>query len=82
MAHKAAQEAFDGIAERLGMTPFELADSMIPDFGFVKGQRKIAGAKPNSVKKTRVVQSTQGVKRKRGVRPAALPIREFLAWRR
>jgi hypothetical protein len=31
---KAALEAFDVAAEELGMTPYELADSVIPDFGF------------------------------------------------
>jgi hypothetical protein len=41
-----AQEAFQSIAEGLGMTPFELADSMIPDFGFEKGKLLIAGTKP------------------------------------
>jgi hypothetical protein len=30
----AALEAFDVAAEELGMTPYELADSVIPDFGF------------------------------------------------
>jgi hypothetical protein len=30
----AALEAFDMAAEELGMTPYELADSVIPDFGF------------------------------------------------
>ncbi len=43
---EAAQEAFDAIAEGLGKTPFELADAMIPDFGFVKGRVAIAGVKP------------------------------------
>ena len=42
-----------------------------------------ASAKPAAATKTRVArESTHGVKRKRGVRPAAFPIREFLAWRR
>ena len=31
---KAALEAFDVAAEELGITPYELADSVIPDFGF------------------------------------------------
>jgi hypothetical protein len=31
---KAALEAFDVAAEELGVTPYELADSVIPDFGF------------------------------------------------
>ncbi len=31
---KAALEAFDVAAEELNMTPYELADSIIPDFGF------------------------------------------------
>ena len=31
---KAALEAFDVAAEELGMTPYELADSVIPNFGF------------------------------------------------
>ncbi len=31
---KAALEAFDVAAEELNMTPYELADSVIPDFGF------------------------------------------------
>jgi hypothetical protein len=31
---KAALEAFDVAAEELGMMPYELADSVIPDFGF------------------------------------------------
>lgn len=42
----AAEEAFDGIAARLGKTPFELADAMISDFGFTKGKLAIAGTKP------------------------------------
>jgi len=43
---EAAQEAFDSIADRLGVTPFELADTMIPDFGFAKGRLAVAGTKP------------------------------------
>jgi hypothetical protein len=35
---EAAQEAFAGIAEALGKTPFELSDAMIPDFGFKDGR--------------------------------------------
>jgi hypothetical protein len=31
---EAALQAFDVAAEELGMTPYELADSVIPDFGF------------------------------------------------
>ena len=31
---KAALEAFDGAAEELGVTPYELSDSVIPNFGF------------------------------------------------
>ncbi len=43
---EAAQEGFDATAERLGLTPFELSDTMIPDFGFQNGRLKIAGTKP------------------------------------
>ena len=43
---EAAQQAFDSIADRLGVTPFELADTMIPDFGFKDGRLAIAGTKP------------------------------------
>lgn len=42
----AAQEGFDAIADKLGLTPFELSDTMIPDFGFKGGRAKIAGTKP------------------------------------
>jgi Leucine-rich repeat (LRR) protein len=42
----AAQEGFDAIADNLGLTPFELSDTMIPDFGFKAGRAKIAGTKP------------------------------------
>ncbi len=38
---EAAQDAFDRIAHGLGITRFELADSMIPDFGFVRGAGSI-----------------------------------------
>lgn len=38
---EAAQDAFDQIAETLGISRFELADSMIPDFGFTKGEGQI-----------------------------------------
>lgn len=38
---EAAQDAFDLIAETLGISRFELADSMIPDFGFTKGEGQI-----------------------------------------
>ncbi len=38
---EAAQDAFDSIAETLGISRFELADSMIPDFGFTKGEGQI-----------------------------------------
>ena len=38
---EAAQDAFDQIAQTLGITRFELADSMIPDFGFTKGEGQI-----------------------------------------
>ncbi len=38
---EAAQDAFDRIAETLGISRFELADSMIPDFGFTKGEGQI-----------------------------------------
>lgn len=38
---EAAQDAFDGIAQTLGISRFELADSMIPDFGFTKGEGQI-----------------------------------------
>jgi len=41
-----AQEAFDAIADRLEMTPFELADTMIPDFGFKAGRLAVSGHKP------------------------------------
>ena len=43
---EAAQEGFDRAAERLGLTPFELSDTMIPDFGFKNGRLAIAGTKP------------------------------------
>jgi Leucine-rich repeat (LRR) protein len=39
---EAAQDAFDRIAQELGVTRFELADRMLPDFGFVKGKGTIA----------------------------------------
>jgi hypothetical protein len=38
---EAAQDAFDQIAQTLGITRFELADSMIPDLGFTKGEGQI-----------------------------------------
>lgn len=38
---EAAQDAFDQIAQTLGISRFELADSMIPDFGFKKGEGQI-----------------------------------------
>lgn len=38
----AAQEGFDAIAEAQGLTPFELSDTMIPDFGLVEGRVKLA----------------------------------------
>ncbi len=38
---EAAQDAFDQIAQTLGITRFELADQMIPDFGFTKGEGQI-----------------------------------------
>ena len=38
---EAAQDAFDQIAQTLGISRFELADSMIPDFGFVKGEGQL-----------------------------------------
>jgi hypothetical protein len=41
----AAEEAFDAIAERLGKTPFELADAMIPDFGMKNGRIALKGLK-------------------------------------
>jgi hypothetical protein len=41
----AAEEAFDEIAERLGKTPFELADAMIPDFGMKTGRIALKGLK-------------------------------------
>ncbi|WP_108809419.1 DUF4132 domain-containing protein [Aquimarina spinulae] len=36
----AAEEAFESIAEQLGLTYFELKDSMIPDFNFIN-QKKV-----------------------------------------
>jgi Leucine-rich repeat (LRR) protein len=33
----AAQEGFATIADSMDMTPFELADAMLPDFGFIDG---------------------------------------------
>jgi hypothetical protein len=41
----AAEEAFDAIADRLGKTPFELADAMIPDFGMKNGRIALKGLK-------------------------------------
>jgi len=41
----AAEEAFDAIAERMGKTPFELADAMIPDFGMKNGRIALKGLK-------------------------------------
>jgi Leucine-rich repeat (LRR) protein len=41
----AAEEAFDAIAERMGKTPFELADAMIPDFGMKNGRIVLKGLK-------------------------------------
>ncbi len=41
----AAEEAFDAIAERMGKTPFELADAMIPDFGMKNGRVALKGLK-------------------------------------
>jgi hypothetical protein len=38
---EAAQDAFDQIAQTLGISRFELADSMIPDFGFTKGEGQL-----------------------------------------
>ncbi len=37
----AAEEAFESIAEQLGLTYFELKDSMIPDFDFVNQKKLI-----------------------------------------
>ncbi|HEY0252551.1 MAG TPA: DUF4132 domain-containing protein, partial [Kofleriaceae bacterium] len=42
----AAQEGFDAIAEAQGLTPFELSDTMIPDFDLRNGRVKLAGTKP------------------------------------
>jgi hypothetical protein len=39
---EAAQDAFDRIAQQLGVTRFELADRMLPDFGFKNGRGSVA----------------------------------------
>jgi hypothetical protein len=41
----AAQEGFAAIADTMDMTPFELADAMLPDFGFVDHARPLAAGK-------------------------------------
>jgi hypothetical protein len=42
---ESAKDAFAAIAESMGMTPFELSDAMLPDFGFVKGKRTLKAGK-------------------------------------
>lgn len=41
----AAQEGFAAIADSMDLTPFELADAMLPDFGFVDHARPLKLAK-------------------------------------
>lgn len=41
----AAQDGFATIADSMDMTPFELADAMLPDFGFVDHARPIKAGK-------------------------------------
>jgi len=77
--HTVAAEAFPPVQ------PIDLATRPETEVAAMPApaQGLAASAKPAAATKTRVARaSTHGVKRKRGVRPAAFPIREFLAWRR
>ena len=66
----AALEAFDIAAEELGVTPYELADSVIPDFGFdglfkeftvnTEGSSKVGKGTQNSKLDTQNASNTEG----------------------
>ena len=66
----AALEAFDIAAEELGVTPYELADSVIPDFGFdglfkeftvnTEGSSKVVKGTQNAKLDTQNTANTEG----------------------